>query len=1359
MVRKSETCQNSSTQKMDVDEESGATDTDEEGGIKVDNDIYIPPPLKINNEIDINGPRLIITKISNQNFKSYRGTQVIGPFHKCFSSIVGPNGSGKSNVIDSMLFVFGYRASKIRSKKLSVLIHNSNQSQHINSCTVSVYFQQIVDKPGADYDVVPNSEFVISRTAFKDNSSYYELNNKKVPFKEIAKVLKTYGVDLTHNRFLILQGEVEQIAMMKPKAQNENDVGMLEFLEDIIGTVRYKEPLEKLAEKVEDLSNCRIEKLNRVRIVEKKKAALEEPMQEAVQYLQVENTITKIQHQLYHCNRFETIKEVSQQESRINELDKDLLNLMNKMKEVQNERKQKNDVIIEKSKKWNSLQQQKDEIVVKFDNIRKHDESLHAELVETNKRRKANMATLKTEKSKLEELSKVPGKSIKGIQECEELIESRTQCKLKKEEVLKTMMVGLREKTEPLLNQRSTFEKELISLRKDVDQAQATFNITRSELELYASIELTEKGKLEDIKNALKLTVDNLKERKHQLESLETKIPDSQHNLVQTQQELQKVKDQEIEMTSKLKKMRVSFEEQKSAMQASKSRNKIIDSLMREKREGRITGIFGRLGDLGAIDEKYDIAISTACGPLDNIVVDTVMTAQTCITFLRQNDIGRATFIPLEKQQRFLSRCKQKIQTPENVLRLFDLIHVEDERVLPAFYYGLQDTLVANDLDQATRIAYGNKRFRVVTLKGELIELSGTMSGGGKSVLRGRMGRKVLKNKLSMVDIESLQSDLDGTYEKCNQLRVQHQFLENQVHTLNTSLKVMEVDKEKLYIQVKTLEEQEPSLQIQLKVQEKKVADSVSDPKKIEQLKKRMNIAEKSLEKVKENSKSIENQVICINTEIEAISGTRVRDQQKEISNLLKLIDKAKSEICRLQVAMKTAERNVKKIEQHIDSLENDVHTSEQRLRDIQKEKQELEEQGKEYLSEIDKLSEGLSERDEIMPSLKEELNTLEAQENKIKAVKIDLGQKLKESNSAIKELKQQIPDYTRKIAQLKLQAIPGDNSEELKELTEEELHELDKKTLLIKLQKAKKKLPTEVPNMQLIAEYREKNALYLQQAADLEELTVKRNKIRDIYEMARCRRIMEFLAGFTLITDKLKEMYQMITLGGDAELELVDSLDPFSEGIAFSVRPPKKSWKNICNLSGGEKTLSSLALIFALHHYKPTPLYFMDEIDAALDFKNVSIIGNYIKERTKNAQFIIISLRSNMFELADYLVGIYKTYNCTKSVNVDLRKHYDKNLITPPTQVTSKIISSTQTQKVSVANQHEDRCVTQNINNVEIAQDKQGTNENILLPSLELCSSPEKTPLQSKRSEMSRTIDSDEPDSRRKPLRKKRRV
>merc|ERR1712194_901099 len=190
--------------------------------------------------------------------------------------------------------------------------------------------------------------------------------------------------------------------------------------------------------------------------------------------------------------------------------------------------------------------------------------------------------------------------------------------------------------------------------------------------------------------------------------------------------------------------------------------------------------------------------------------------------------------------------------------------------------------------------------------------------------------------------------------------------------------------------------------------------------------------------------------------------------------------------------------------------------------------------------------------------------------------------------------------------------------------------------------------------NMGAIMEYRKKEADYLLRVAEFDAVSALRNVARKEHEDLRRKRLEMFMDGFGHITLKLKEMYQMITLGGDAELELVDSLDPFSEGIVFSVRPPRKSWKNIANLSGGEKTLSSLALVFALHHYKPTPLYVMDEIDAALDFKNVSIVANYIKDRTKNAQFIIISLRNNMFELADRLVGIYKTHDCAKSIAIN---------------------------------------------------------------------------------------------------------
>ncbi|OQR70222.1 structural maintenance of chromosomes protein 4-like [Tropilaelaps mercedesae] len=180
------------------------------------------------------------------------------------------------------------------------------------------------------------------------------------------------------------------------------------------------------------------------------------------------------------------------------------------------------------------------------------------------------------------------------------------------------------------------------------------------------------------------------------------------------------------------------------------------------------------------------------------------------------------------------------------------------------------------------------------------------------------------------------------------------------------------------------------------------------------------------------------------------------------------------------------------------------------------------------------------------------------------------------------------------------------------------------------------------------MSHYKKLSTVYLDKQQTLE-------KHKSYLQALKRARLQEFLTGFRIITQKVKEMYRTITLGGDADLELVDSLDPFSEGIAFSVRPPRKTWKNISNLSGGEKTLSSLSLVFALHYYKPAPFYVMDEIDAALDHKNVSIIANYINERTQNTQFIIISLREEMFSLARKLTGIYKPYNDTNTLTLDV--------------------------------------------------------------------------------------------------------
>lgn len=290
---------------------------------------------------------------------------------------------------------------------------------------------------------------------------------------------------------------------------------------------------------------------------------------------------------------------------------------------------------------------------------------------------------------------------------------------------------------------------------------------------------------------------------------------------------------------------------------------------------------------------------------------------------------------------------------------------------------------------------------------------------------------------------------------------------------------------------------------------------------------------------------------------------------------------------------------------------------------------------------------------------MKEELDEMTAELNKSRAVEIEMRSKLEEHQKSLQDSQKRTKHWTAELNKLTLTNVDditgtpenegGEEDEQNKAPTklevypEDEIRGFDRDGLKEEIALLEEKVNGARVDLSVLPEYRRRAEEYAARSKDLQDAVNTRDGLKQRIDDLRKRRLDEFMEGFNIISLRLKEMYQMITMGGNAELELVDSLDPFSEGILFSVMPPKKNWKNISNLSGGEKTLSSLALVFALHHFKPTPLYVMDEIDAALDFRNVSIVASYIKERTKNAQFIVISLRNNMFELAARLIGVYK--------------------------------------------------------------------------------------------------------------------
>ena len=490
-----------------------------------------------------------ITKVL-ENFKSYAGVKTIGPFHKCFSSVVGPNGSGKSNVIDAMLFVFGKRAKKLRLNKVSELIHSSAQFKDnpLTYAKVSVYFQEIIDVvhegetknnqgDDNDYTVVPNSSIVVTRIATRDNSSQYKLNDKNCTFRQVASYLKSKGIDLDNNRFLILQGEVEMISMMPPKGKNENEDGLLEYLEDIIGSNQYVEETNLAAEKVEALTEQRQEKLNRVKALEKEKDNLEGAKLEAEALLNKEREIRRKKNILYQINHLSVKKEFEatkeQHESLTVELEQERIKLQNandRVKEIESGISAQN---AEYEKAHAEMVKTKEE----FSSYERRDIQLREDIKheKTNKKKltmKVQQETAKEEEalSKVDEIENL-------IPKLENKIESLTKQKEEQDAKLEQIYEESKGETEELRCELNIKKKELAPVSRERNQFQTALDTAITEVNLLedSTKRAQEQLKRVEIELAALDTTEDCK--RSNLENMERELEQSKKRLEEAQKE------------------------------------------------------------------------------------------------------------------------------------------------------------------------------------------------------------------------------------------------------------------------------------------------------------------------------------------------------------------------------------------------------------------------------------------------------------------------------------------------------------------------------------------------------------------------------------------------------------------------------------------------------------------------------------------------------------------------------------------------------------------------------------------------------------------------------------------------------
>lgn len=316
-------------------------------------------------------------------------------------------------------------------------------------------------------------------------------------------------------------------------------------------------------------------------------------------------------------------------------------------------------------------------------------------------------------------------------------------------------------------------------------------------------------------------------------------------------------------------------------------------------------------------------------------------------------------------------------------------------------------------------------------------------------------------------------------------------------------------------------------------------------------------------------------------------------------------LGKAQEELSAYEKEVAEMEEDAAVMSEAIAAAEESVSGQGEELASLKKEFDEISERVKRVRDTEASLVEELDKAEKVLKA-----NSVDAKNwrAKLEAVREIHIEEQREYNNNVKEVLRAVRLSNMPVESAESPALEEEEEEEILDLLPD-LSEEGLKCGLADIEEIKREIgiketeraQQEGVSMADLMKWIKKNGEYRLRLAELEAITLLRNAARKEYETLRGQRLELFMNGFGIITLKLKEMYQMITLGGDAELELLDSLDPFSEGIVFSVRPPKKSWKNISNLSGGEKTLSSLALVFALHHFKPTPLYVMDEIDAAL--------------------------------------------------------------------------------------------------------------------------------------------------------------
>ena len=1179
---------------------------------------------------------MYLKSIEVQGFKSF-ANKIVFDFHNGITGIVGPNGSGKSNVADAVRWVLGEQSAKqLRGAKMEDVIFAGTQNRKpVGFAYVAITLDNSDHALPVEYD-----EVTVSRRVYRSGESEYKINGHSCRLKDVTEMFYDTGIG-KEGYSIIGQGQIDKILSGKPDERRE-------LFDEAAGIVKFKRRKSAAIKKLEN------ERSNLVRVndilseLEKQVGPLKQQSEKAKEYLNYKTDLKKYDVNAFLLETDRIRKETAELNGRLKIVDDDLEDSKseydNTKSEYESAENQLNDInaqIDENSKTVSALelenQKLQGEINVFTEQIKTFNanKQLHSERlldIEKDKQNKNNsVKELREQYNDLNtELSEYNDK-LAAINDTAKALNAEI-------EGISGQIDNRQNSIYDNLTEQSTIKAENQKFVTMLEQLE----IKKSELTSHIIKGKSDESAQEQVIKSLKAELDNAV---GQLEDINNSIEESNTSVTQLKAEI-------AEKNGELDKLTQNYHREKSRLESLINITERYDGYgnsikkIMELKDSN-PGILGVIADIVKVEKQYETAIETALGgTIQNIVTDKEATAKELIGYLKQNKLGRATFLPLNAIHARNTLENEACINEKGVIGVAsNLVRVSFEYEGLAKYL-LGRILVVDNIDNALLIAKKYKyTLRIVTLEGEQLNPGGSMTGGAFRNSSNLLGRRR--------EIEELKQSVSNTNKQITQEKAAVADLRNQVAKYREALDSYNKLLRETHIRKNTID-------VNLKQADLKLSEIIASYG----------------DDIKEQA-SIDSEIIKISESRNQVSGNlNLLDNQneaarKEIENLGKTLEAKKSEeaavalkIENLKISHSSVEQKASFINENIERLCEELDNLEEEKTSIQDKIGETKELVSAKQADIELVKNSIEESERKIIAIGEKLEDLRAAKEKVNASHKEFFKKREELNEKIilleKDSMRLHNQYDRLEESYDSLVDYMWNEYELTysyalELKSEELDNINDIRKQINILKAAIKKLGDV-NVNAIEEYKSVSERYEFMKTQHDDMIEAEESLMKVIEELDEGMRAQFTAKFEEIKVEFDKVFKELFGGGRGTIELVEGEDILEAGILIISQPPGKKLQNMMQLSGGEKALTAIALLFAIQNLKPSPFCLLDEIEAALDDSNVGRYANYLHKLTKHTQFIVITHRRGTMSAADRLYGItMQEKGVSTLVSVDL--------------------------------------------------------------------------------------------------------